>query len=162
MHTNAQPHVQVFCQRLHMMGCILPSEPTAASVASASLVARHGGNACLLSDGDIDAAYNACKTRLKQLHNPKSEPQVFWKTLPATPVQLLRQDRNFALSIFSHDAPPVPCPLNSLAMQHVRARICMRGGSGNKLALTGGHLSISCMMGSGVDRFCFHFISRST
>ena len=116
--------MQVFCRRLNDMGCILPSEPTSASVATAALVAQHGQRAVLLSDSEIDNAFQSVKIRLKQLY--KNEPVKFIQTLPATPGELVRTEHAFALTIFSREEPPADCPLCNTTMDHVRARISMR------------------------------------
>ena len=140
---------QVLCTALIRLGCILPSEPTSASVSAACLVAQHGGNACMLSDAAIDNAYQSTKKRMKDLY--KSEPALFMQSLPATPADLVRQHRDFALTLFDREHPPVVCPLNMLAMRTVESRVSMRGG-GKRSFAAGGHFGISCIMGSGVDR----------
>ena len=125
-NNNMHCCMQVFCNRLNQMGCILPNEPTCASVAAAALVAQHAERALFLTDADIDFCYQGVKARLKQLY--KSEPARFLQTLPATPGQLVRDDRAFALTLFSREEPPVACPLNMMAVECLRSRVCMRGG----------------------------------
>lgn len=105
----------------------------------------------MLSDAAIESAYQSTKKRMKDLY--KGEPEYFMQSLPATPAELVRQNRAFALTVFDREHPPVVCPLNMLAMQTVESRVTMRGGGKRSLA-AGGHLGISCIMGSGVDRFC--------
>ena len=145
--------VHVFCQRLNQMGCVLPSEGTAASVVAASLVAQHGPSAGMLRSTDIECAYNGIKLRLKQLY--KTEPAHFLQRLPATPAELVRLNRDFALSLFSREEPPVPCPLHPLALQQVQSRVVMRGGASKKQlgTLAGGLYTLASYPLSGVDRF---------
>jgi hypothetical protein len=120
--------MQVFCRRLNDMGCILPSERTCASVATAALVAQYGQRAAALSDREIESAFQSAKTRIKQLY--KNEPVKFIQTLPATPSELVRQERAFALTLFSREQPPVECPLSTIVMDQLRARVSMRGRRG--------------------------------
>ena len=118
--------MQVICKRLNQLGCILPCEHTSASVAAASLVAQHGGKSLMLADGDIDGCFRGVKSRLKQLY--KSEPPVFIQKLPASPGQFVAEHRDFALTLFSREDPPVSCPLSAAAMEGVKSRVNMRGG----------------------------------
>ena len=120
------------------MGCVLPSEPTSATVAAGSLIAQHGQKALLMQDQQIQAVYEGIKTRMKQLY--RKEPVVFIQVLPATPAELVRQYRDFALTLFSREQPPVSCPLNSVMVEAVRSRISMRGSKAAKtvtMAMTG-------------------------
>ena len=106
------------------MGCILPSERTCASVAAAALVAQHGHRAVALHDNEIENAFQSAKSLIKQLYN--KEPDMFMQTLPASPAELIRQERALALTIFSREEPPVQCPLSTIVMDNVRARVSMR------------------------------------
>ena len=125
-------------------------------MAAASLVAQYGAQVVMVDSGTIDSVYSAVKARLKQLYT--REPPVFMAMLPPTPADLVRQHRDFALSVFSSENPPVPCPLNILAVDQVRSRINMRGlnraRSSDSLASggssTGGRVLISF---GGGDRF---------
>ena len=110
--------IQVICQQLNALGCVLASEPTCASIAAACCVAIHGPRACGLPDATIQGFYEGVKTRLKQLY--KAEPMVFMVRLPATPAALVKEHRDFALSLYSREDPPVSCPLNAQAMQFVQ------------------------------------------
>lgn len=122
------------------MGCILPTEPTSASVAAASLVAQFGPKAIMLSYDEIIACYQGVKVRLKQLY--KAEPSRFIHIWPSSPAELVRMDRALALTLFSRAEPPVACPLNRIALERLRARISMRGG-GMKGCLSAAGASLS-------------------
>ena len=80
----------------------------------------------MLADGDIDGCFRGVKSRLKQLY--KSEPPVFIQKLPASPGQFVAEHRDFALTLFSREDPPVSCPLSAAAMEGVKSRVNMRGG----------------------------------
>jgi len=88
----------------------------------------------MLSDSEIEVCYQGVKSRLKQLY--KSEPMVFMQSLPPSPGQLVKKHREFALTLFSKEDPPVSCPLNIAAMDNIKARVNMR--TGKKLADRGG------------------------
>ena len=91
-----------------------------------------------MQDQQIQAVYEGIKTRMKQLY--RKEPVVFIQVLPATPAELVRQYRDFALTFFSREQPPVSCPLNSVMVEAVRSRISMRGSKAAKtvtMAMTG-------------------------
>jgi len=117
---------KVICKRVNQLGCILPNEHTSASVAAASLAAQHGPRAMMLSDDEVDACYQGAKNRLKQLY--KSEPMVFVQNLPPSPGTLVREHREFALTLFSKEDPPVSCPLNMALVEGIKARVNLRAG----------------------------------
>ena len=139
--------MQVFCRRLNDMGCILPSEPTSASVATAALVAQHGQRAALLSDSEIDNAFQSVKIRLKQLY--KNEPVKFIQTLPATPGELVRTEHAFALTIFSREEPPADCP--PLQHDHGPCQSSHLHAPRKRLRIACSHALASSIY-SGVDR----------
>ena len=107
----------------------------------------------MMTEAEVDVCYQGVKTRLKQLY--KSEPVRFMQTLPTTPAQLVRDDRKFALTLFSREEPPVDCPLNNLAMDQVRAKVCMRKPHAGVItaAGTGACNVLFAIHPSGGDRF---------
>ena len=130
---------QVMCRRLNEIGCVLPTEPTSALVTAGSLVAQHGAKALVMDDQMIQASYEGVKARVKQLY--RKEPVVYIQALPATPAEFVRQYRDFALTVFSREEPPVSCPLNMMMVEAIRSRINMRGGKAGRsiaLAMAGG------------------------
>ena len=130
---------QVMCRRLNEIGCVLPTEPTSALVTAGSLVAQHGAKALVMDDQMIQASYEGIKLRVKQLY--RKEPVVYIQALPATPAEFVRQYRDFALTVFSREEPPVSCPLNMVMVEAIRSRINMRGGKAGRsiaLAMAGG------------------------
>jgi len=129
--------MQVICQFLNKLGCVLPSEQTSASIAAAVCVARFGPHgACALPQLTIDATYEYIKTRIKQLYKNK-EPVQFIQILPPTSGELLFKYRDVALALYSRTTPPVGCPLNQSAMSMVRSRVSMRGINRMRRSLTG-------------------------
>ena len=68
-----------------------------------------------------------CKARIKQLITARM-PDIYIRTLPASPVQLLRDWPDVAQKVFSAAAPPVSSPFNEAAIRMVRSKIVMRGG----------------------------------
>ena len=120
-------YMQVICQFLNQLGCVLPSEPTRASITAAVLIARHGDcSACELSQPVIDMTYQWVRARMKSLYK-KAEPKEFIQVLPPNAGALLRLHPDVANAIYSKQQPPISCPLNQAAMAHVRSRVSMRG-----------------------------------
>ena len=126
-------HSQVMASRVSACGCILPTEQTSASIAAHAVVAQFGPSALGLSQEMIQNAYTSVKARIKSLY--KQEPKYFMTKLPASPAALLRENRTFALSLFSPEEPPVACPLNPTAVTMVRGRINLRGGKQGDLCV---------------------------
>ena len=138
-------YMQVICQFLNKLGCVLPSEPTSASIAAAVCVARFGPrNSCELPQYAIDGIYEFIKSRIKQLYK-KEEPGQFIQVLPSTPGELLSKYRDAARALYSRDTPPVRCPLNQSAMAMVRSRVSMRGINRMRRSLTGKLMHPPCM-----------------
>ena len=117
---------QVLCQAINLLGCILPSAATSASVAAHVMVAMYGSNCFQLGDKEIQFYFAEVKKRVKQLYT--KEPEVFFAVLPPTPVALLRQAPKVAQTLFSREKPPVTCPLTGCMVNAMLTKIKLRGG----------------------------------
>jgi len=111
---------------MNLLGCILPSAHTSASLAAGILLATYGANAFSLNSYYKDSLYESVKKRLKQLYN--KEPLVYLVKLPPSPADLVRLNREFALSIYNPQDPPMACPLPLVALRQMKSQINLKGG----------------------------------